>query len=411
MKTINAEQLSSAVSEQTQIAQESQPATIMTRVANVSRTGITHAPHDSGSCTNKVIEFPAFTEEIVGKTESKSQQAPIAKSYASIVRPNREFVHEHKLEFIKPQDIEGQIGVQFSMEDIESGVNQWRNAVVVYTFGSRPPTHVMQRVLERRWGTYSSIAVSLLKPGIFLVKLDNADSHARIREKGPWSFDNKPMIVKPWSQDLSLEKIGLQAVPVWVKLPHLPLQFWSNTMLSKISSTLGKPLFTDRMTAYGERLMYARVCVEMDVESTFPEKVLLRGPNGWNHTQQVEYEWKPARCTHCKTFGHWETSCLLKPRVQQVWKAKTTSENEKENGKPAQNGNQNEQCHNKPTIRLHNSFQLLDQGEQEQGEALEEIDPNKNLGKSQTGSRATNASLKQKSSSLSARKGEGTISD
>ncbi|KAK2977066.1 hypothetical protein RJ640_017590 [Escallonia rubra] len=135
---------------------------------------------------------------------------------------------------------------------------------------------------------------------------------------GPWSFDNKPMVLKPWTKDMSMEKEGLKTVPIWIKLPQLPLQFWSKSMLS----TLGKPLFTDRMTASHERLNYARVCVEMDVDSDFPQEI----PNDWVHKHKVEYGWKPAMCKYCKVFGHVEISCYKKPVSHQVWKQKQSKD-------------------------------------------------------------------------------------
>lgn len=47
---------------------------------------------------------------------------------------------------------------------------------------------------------------------------------------------------------------------------------WNASILSKIASVIGKPLFTDSTTAERGRLAYARICVEV---SYFHKKVVV----------------------------------------------------------------------------------------------------------------------------------------
>ena len=63
---------------------------------------------------------------------------------------------------------------------------------------------------------------------------------AKAINAGPRYFDNKPVIVKPWSADVSLEK--------------------ATKMLSKFASVVGKPLYTDIVTTKRSRLAYANLC-------------------------------------------------------------------------------------------------------------------------------------------------------
>jgi hypothetical protein len=43
-------------------------------------------------------------------------------------------------------------------------------------------------------------------------------------------------------------KLSLTSVPVWVKFLHLPMEFWTPTVLSYVSSGAGKPLYADKVT-------------------------------------------------------------------------------------------------------------------------------------------------------------------
>ena len=67
-------------------------------------------------------------------------------------------------------------------------------------------------------------------------------------------FDNKPLIAKLWNPNVNLEREDMTEVPIWVRFMNLKLHLWSNAVLSKMASKIGKPLFTDHMTATRERL-------------------------------------------------------------------------------------------------------------------------------------------------------------
>ncbi|KAM7462181.1 hypothetical protein LguiA_030315 [Lonicera macranthoides] len=90
---------------------------------------------------------------------------------------------------------------------------------------------------------------------------NGADVETRVEviEAGPWTFDNRPLIVKPWTDDANLEREDMVEVPVWVRFPNLKLHVVHNNA-DKMASIIGKPLFMDRMTAERERLAYARGC-------------------------------------------------------------------------------------------------------------------------------------------------------
>ena len=56
-------------------------------------------------------------------------------------------------------------------------------------------------------------------------------------------------------------------VPVWVRLPHLPLHCWNSESLEAIENTLGK--YINRVERK-EQYTYARICVEVDLEVGIP---------------------------------------------------------------------------------------------------------------------------------------------
>ena len=63
------------------------------------------------------------------------------------------------------------------------------------------------------------------------------------------------------------------AVPVWVRLPHLPLHCWNDETLQAIGNSLDK--YIDKAEPKGPLFSCARICVEVDLEKGLPEIVSL----------------------------------------------------------------------------------------------------------------------------------------
>ncbi|XP_077239699.1 uncharacterized protein LOC143880596 [Tasmannia lanceolata] len=124
------------------------------------------------------------------------------------------------------------------------------------------------------------------------------------------SYGGRPLILRKWSKDILIEKSNLKRTPIWIRLPNLHLKFWTNTILSKIASGFGKPLYRDSHTADAIRLNFARLCVEVEADTVLPDSIEIKTSTECI-TQAVEYDWKPSSCQICKTFSHSANSCPL----------------------------------------------------------------------------------------------------
>jgi len=81
------------------------------------------------------------------------------------------------------------------------------------------------------------------------------------------------------------------------------MALWSAAGISFLASGIGKPLFVDNRTEQMAMVAFARVCVEIDASNSLPEVVEFM-MKGELRTVTVQYEWIPALCPSCSTFGH-----------------------------------------------------------------------------------------------------------
>ncbi|XP_075076575.1 uncharacterized protein LOC142163212 [Nicotiana tabacum] len=121
---------------------------------------------------------------------------------------------------------------------------------------------------------------------------------------GPYTMNNRPIIIRQWKEGFDFEDKILRTIPLWVKFPKLPLSYWSNKALSKIGSGLGKPLYVDACTTMTDRVVYARVLIEMDITRPLPGSIKLCDPTRKKIDQIVQYDWKPQYCQECCQLGH-----------------------------------------------------------------------------------------------------------
>lgn len=116
---------------------------------------------------------------------------------------------------------------------------------------------------------------------------------------GPYTINNKLIIVKLWSANFDFQAEVLQTVPIWVKLPNLPLSCWGMNSLSRIGSGLGFPLYADECTTNVDRIFYGRILVEMDVTRELPNVIKVLHTNGRLFEQHIVYDWVPEYCPTC----------------------------------------------------------------------------------------------------------------
>ncbi|KAL9242050.1 hypothetical protein vseg_016093 [Gypsophila vaccaria] len=137
--------------------------------------------------------------------------------------------------------------LQIEMEDVQEEIAYWHNAVVCFILGANPPPSVIEGFIGRIWTRFNIDKLSFLPNGIFLVRFKSLEMKEQVLQAGHYLFDNKPMIVNPWSEELELHKPEVKSVPVWIQLHGLPIKFWGKS-LPKIAGLVGKFIKSDTAT-------------------------------------------------------------------------------------------------------------------------------------------------------------------
>ena len=221
------------------------------------------------------------------------------------------------LSYVAPTVQNGEVIVRPTLDIIRNGSKRWRATAVGYFLGKRPYFHHLKEFAMSVWPGLKEVTGT--NNEFFFLQFKSVADMEDVIEGGPWLFQGQPIVLQKWEPGMVLRKLQHTQVPVWIKLRHLPVEFWTEEGLSTVVSGVGKPLYSDAITRACTRLDFARVCVMVDVTSNLPKHIIIMNPDedgGESPCKvDVEYEWLPQKCNSCMTLGHSAKDCVLnKPK-------------------------------------------------------------------------------------------------
>ncbi|KAL0293139.1 UNVERIFIED_CONTAM: hypothetical protein Sangu_3244900 [Sesamum angustifolium] len=269
----------------------------------------------------------AGSELTDGRAEAKLASSPpttIQESdiYIGNVKLQAEFVDtiagaflqssRKTLHFVPPTRQNGEVIIRPTTEVVDNGSKKWRSTAVGYFLGKRPYFPQVESFVRSNWKGLQHVSVS--SSGFFFFRFFRRLDMEDVIEGGPWLFQGQPIVLQPWEQGMSLRRQKHTQIPVWIRLRHLPMEYWTDEGLSTVASGVGTPLYTDGITKDCSRLDFARVCVMLDFNSDLPKHLVVISPvlrNGKEDPKKidVEYEWLPQRCKNCCSLGHVAATC------------------------------------------------------------------------------------------------------
>ncbi|XP_020256684.1 uncharacterized protein LOC109833427 [Asparagus officinalis] len=243
---------------------------------------------------------------------SNETKDKIGKSWISLFSDNRKLGSGMNLNYIPSENKDT---VSFDDKEWNEDILIWQSSLIGQVMGLNVKFKAMESYVQKTWKKLLP-EICLLKPGLFLFKFKNVDEMNEILCKGPWFFGSRPLLLKQWSNGEEIDKIKDCVYPMWIQLPSLRLNLWNAKSISKIVSTIGCPIATDRLTANRQRLAYARVLVEVKLPSPLPDQIIIQDPKGKKYSQKVIYELKPKWCDTCKQVGHDTKTCRKLVKTQ-----------------------------------------------------------------------------------------------
>jgi len=186
----------------------------------------------------------------------------------------------------------------------------WNHCLYGYFLDGRMPFALLRATAHTAWKDCAPISIKQVGSCFFFDFKDEA-TKMKVLDGGPYFFSKRYLVLKDWRRMLILSTEHPSSIPAWIKIHKLPLECWTEAGLSRIASSIGKPIHVDNATAKRQRLDFARVCVEVEAGDELPDEVQIK-VNGDSVVVTIEYQWLPSNCSKCRIFGHSTESCTSK---------------------------------------------------------------------------------------------------
>lgn len=128
------------------------------------------------------------------------------KPWCNLFQKNRSAANGIPLSYILPQIKNGQIVAQLDKNEVKSETEKWKCALIMYILGEIPGQNTMKQYINVNWANVAEPDVFLHEEGYYIVKFRTTADMQEIYYSGPYSINNRPMILKPWTSDFDFNE-------------------------------------------------------------------------------------------------------------------------------------------------------------------------------------------------------------
>jgi hypothetical protein len=154
--------------------------------------------------------------------------------WVDVLSGNRNPANGLAMEYVAPKRVNGEIEVEIDVTDIESEVQFWASSLIMYVLGGELSMNAVKQFMIRNWSFVKLPDMFYNEEGYFILRFHSFSDKDAVLMQGPYTIRNMPMLLRDWKPDFSLKRDMLRTLPIWVKLPQLPLYLWGVKSLSKI---------------------------------------------------------------------------------------------------------------------------------------------------------------------------------
>ncbi|XP_074308782.1 uncharacterized protein LOC141643494 [Silene latifolia] len=178
--------------------------------------------------------------------------------------------------------------IDIHMEEIQEEIVKWKFFLMGNILGAKPSLKIVSEFVQKQWNFGPLPLVQYFKKRWFSFKFETEEAMNAFLREGPWKIGANSLILKQWTPCFSCTMERVAIVPTWIYLfPDFVPYMWTDSILSRMASKIGKPLFADLHTTCKAGLSFARILVEVNISKELPNHVIINTPFLGKSTQRI----------------------------------------------------------------------------------------------------------------------------
>lgn len=203
------------------------------------------------------------------------------------------------------QHISGVPFVLIPDDNIAAAREEFKDFIFAQFQGNPPEMGRVIGVVNALWACSGPpIYVHNIGPGSFLLRVSNPRTRAILLGRNVWNIAGFPMFVSPWSPEFTPDSPPITSASITAEFRGVPYLLFNNESLSRIATTVGKPIALAPETERKENFEVAKVLARVDLTKDLPSKVISGFSDGREVEIDVSYPWLPPQCSECNAYGH-----------------------------------------------------------------------------------------------------------
>lgn len=128
-------------------------------------------------------------------------------------------------------------------ESVAKDIEYYCNHVLICKFlGMRVSLTFLDNWIRKTWNPKGDFYILMAANNFFMVDFSCVSNRNKAFEGGLYFYNQVGFFIKPWHASFNSVEELPSRVPVWVRLPWLPLECWRSDILQSIALLLGRPI-------------------------------------------------------------------------------------------------------------------------------------------------------------------------
>ena len=154
-------------------------------------------------------------------------------------------------------------------------VGPWQTSIILKLTGQQLGYRALQTRLAGIWCPAGKPFLIDIGYDFFIMRFDILTDYQHALMDGPWFVGNQYLHVQTWEVDFHLHVAKISNTAVWIRLEHLPIEYYHPEFLKHVGNKLGKLLKIDAVTNAASRGRFARLCVQFNIAYPLSKRVKI----------------------------------------------------------------------------------------------------------------------------------------